>query len=399
MSFVRPFRRFAVRTARGARSSTALIASIALFSACAGGAESGMDVVRTDSSGVLIMTSGARDTALAWSFEEIDVFRDSVGEPYLFNNLFKSQVLTDRNGRTYVLTRDPAIVRFGRDGKQERTVGRKGGGPGEFALPVAIGAKSDTVWVLDLVKGGLVRFLPDLSPTADQRLEGALERAEMLHFRTGGLWFRRTAFTDSAMVSSVYADTLGSAPLQSVITTSGGPVNFGCVGLSSSAPIFSPQVTMHASVARLLVHAQPGYELWLYEGPRAIGSIRRPLAPRAPTAEDVRLLYPEGMRVSFGGAGPDCVVPVEEVMEKQGVAPLMPFVFDVVLLSDGSMWALRTPHQAPPAVDVFGPDGIYAGTMRGRGLPLALLPNGEMLFAKDDEESGGKVIVRVRVSR
>jgi hypothetical protein len=377
----------------------ALLALIALLTACAGGAESGADVVRTDSSGVLIMTSGARDTALAWTFDEIDVFRDSIGEPYLFNNLFKFHVLTDRNGRTYVLTRDPSIVRFGRDGRQELTVGRTGGGPGEFTFPMAIGAKSDTVWVMDAAKRGLVRFLPDLSPAADQRLEGALERAEMLYFRTGGLWFRRTDFTDSAMVSSVFADTLGSAPLQSVITTSGGPVNFGCVGLSASAPLFAPQVTMHASVARLLVNAQPGYELWLYEGPRAIGSIRRPLPARAPTAEDVRLLHPNGMRIGFGGARADCIVPVEEVMEKQGVAPVMPFVFDVVLLSDGSMWALRTPQQAPPVVDVFGPDGIYAGTMRGRGLPLALLPNGEMLFAQDDAESGGKVIVRVRVMR
>lgn len=374
------------------------LASVLLLAACAGGTESGTDVVRADSSGVLIMTSGARDTALAWTFEEIDVFRDSVGEPFLFTNLFKFHVITDRNGRTYVMTRDPSVVRFGRDGKQELTVGRKGGGPGEFQFPIAIGAKSDTVWVMDLAKGGLVRFLPDLSPASDQRLEGALERAEMLYFRTGGLWFRRTDFTDSAMVSSVFADTLGSAPLQSVITT-GGPVDFGCAQLRTSGPIFAPQVTMHASVARLLVNAQPGYELWLYEGPRPIGSIRRPLAPRAPTAEDVRLLYPDGMRIGVLGGGAGCVVPVDELIEKQGVAPLMPFVFDVVLLSDGSMWALRTPHQAPPVVDVFGPDGVYAGTMRGRGLPLALLPNGEMLFAKDDEESGGKVIVRVRVSR
>lgn len=103
--------------------------------------------------------------------------------------------------------------------------------------------------------------------------------------------------------------------------------------------------------------------------------------------------------MSFGASSTSCVTPVEEIVEKQGLAANYPFVFDVQLLSDGSMWALRSPQQAPPMVDVFGPDGVYAGTMRGRGLPLALLPNGEMLFAKDDEESGGKVIVRVRVAR
>lgn len=72
------------------------------------------------------------------------------------------------------------------------------------------------------------------------------------------------------------------------------------------------------------------------------------------------------------------------------MAAFMPPVFAVVLLSDGSMLALRTPMLAPPVVDVFVPDGVYAGTMRGRGLPLAQLPDGQMLFAREDEESGGR---------
>ena len=77
----------------------------------------------------------------------------------------------------------------------------------------------------------------------------------------------------------------------------------------------------------------------------------------------------------------------------------MPFVFDVVLLSDATMWALRTPHAAEPVVDVFGSDGVYAGTMRGRGLPLARYPNGDLLFARADAESGGTVLVRMTVKR
>jgi hypothetical protein len=372
-----------------------LITALSGLASCGGGSGDDTDVIRADSSGVRIITSGTRDTALAWTFEEIDVFRDSAGAPWLFNGLVRFQVLSDRAGRTYVLTRDPSIVRFGRTGRHELTIGRAGGGPGEFQFPTSIGAQGDTVWVHDLAKRGLVRFGPEFTPIADQRLEGAIARADIIYFRTGGLWFRQLEVADSAMVSAVYADTLGTPPIARAVMPQGGPVNLGCLSISASSPIFSPQVMMHASVARLLVNAQPTYELWLFEGPRAVASIRRPLAPRKPTVEDVRLLYPEGMIVNRG----QCIVPVEKLIEQQGVADVMPAVFDVVLLSDGTMWALRTPPRAAPVVDVFGSDGVYEGTMRGRGLPLALLPNGELLFAKEDAESGGQVVARMRVRR
>lgn len=378
-----------------------LVSLLALgLAACGGAAETSSDVVRTDSAGVRLITSGARDTVLPWTFKEIDVLRDSLGEPWLFTRVLTHHVLADRAGRTYVMTRDPAVVRFGRDGRYERTIGRKGGGPGEYLFPMAIGAQADTVWVRDAAKRGLVRFLPDLSPAPDAPLTGALADAEMLSFRTGGLWFRRTEPSDSVQVTSVFADTLGGAPLQRIEARVGAPVSFGCVGLPFATPIFTPQMTMHASGARLLVNAQPGYELWLYEGPRAIASIRRPLAPRAPTEADVRTLYPDGMTIGFGGTQPNCIVPVEEMMAKQGVAAQHPFVFDVVLLPDATMWALRTPHNARPAiVDVFNSEGVYVGSTTGMGLPLAMLPNGELLFARDDEESGGMVIVRMKGTR
>ena len=374
--------------------------SLAFAVACGGGSTAASDVVRTDSAGVRLITSGARDTVLPWTFKEIDVFRDSLGEPWIFTNVVPSIVLADRAGRTYVVTSDPSIVRFDRAGRFDRTIGRKGGGPGEFEFPRSIGSQGDTVFVNDLAKRALVRFNPDLSPAADRRLDGALARANQFFFRTGGLWYRQVDFADSMHVSSVFADTLGGAPLRSVSNRPGLAVDFGCMKGSGMAAVFSPQLLLHASVARLLVNAQPAYEIWLYEGPRAIASIRRPLTPRAPTEADVRNLYPDGMKFGFGGARPDCVIPVEEVIAKQGVAPTYPFVFDVVLLPDGTMWASRKPAALKPAVvDVFNTEGVYVGSTTALGLPLAMLPNGELLFARDDEESGGKVIVRMKGTR
>ena len=55
-----------------------LVSLLALgLAACGGAAETSSDVVRTDSAGVRLITSGARDTVLPWTFKEIDVLRDS----------------------------------------------------------------------------------------------------------------------------------------------------------------------------------------------------------------------------------------------------------------------------------------------------------------------------------
>lgn len=357
-------------------------------------------VTRADSAGVKLITSSMPDRPLPWRFERIDVLRDSAGQPWLFSMLPRHFVLTDRAGRTYVLTRDPAIVRFGRDGRYERSVGRVGSGPGEFRLPVALGAMSDTLYVVDAAKRGLARFAPDLSPTTDYPLVGALAGAEAFTFRQGGVWFRRTDARDDADVTAVYADTLGAPPLQRVVVPVGATADLGCSTSPRTVPLFAPQIAMATATARILVNAQPAYDLRLYEGPRPIASIRRTTAPRAPTADDVRTLYPQGMRIGMGAGGPSCVVPVETLMARQGVATTYPAVFDVALLSDGTMWALRTPHAVQPAVvDVFGSDGVYTGTTTGLGLPLGLHPNGELLFAQADTASGGWHIQRTKVLR
>lgn len=376
----------------------ALIAGTALgFTVACGDPVAEPGVTRADSSGVRLITSTGADTTLPWTIEEIDVLRDTLGEPYLFTQLWNRGVITDRAGRTYVLTRDPAILRFGRDGRLERTIGRRGAGPGEMQLPAVMAVQGDTILVLDLMKRALVRWSPIYDPVGDRRLEGALERANEIAFRTGGLWFQQRAFTDSTLRIQFHADTTGP-PLHVVEQPAGGPVRFTCIGLSQSSPLFGPTITWSASGPRVLVNAGPGYDLRLYEGARPVASIRRAVTPRAPTLDDVREEYPEGYKVSFGGDRPPCVTPVEEVMTGFGVAQVYPAVHDLVLLSDGTAWVQRNPRAAAtPVVDVFASNGAYVGTMRGRRLPLGRLPNGELLIPRLDEDTGGWLLARVRV--
>jgi hypothetical protein len=354
-------------------------------------------VVRADSAGIQLVTSTGPDTALAWRFEEVGVMLDSLGQPYLFTQLWSRGVVTDRAGRIYVLTRDPSVLRFGRDGRLDLALGRRGEGPGEMQLPAILAVQGDTLAVLDLMKRALVRWSPIFDPASDRRLEGALAGANDLAFRTGGVWFQQWAFTDSSLRVAFHSDTSGT-PLHVVEQPSGGAVRFSCVGLNQSSPLFNPTITWSASGARVLVNAGTGYDLHLYEGARPVAVVRREVPSRAPTVEDVRELYPEGYQVRFGGDQPACVVPVEEVMRGFGVAPVYPAVHDLTLLNDGTMWVQRNPRAAAtPVIDVFASNGAYAGSLRGMRLPLGRLPNGELLVPRPDEDTGGWLLARLRV--
>lgn len=386
------------RSARARLQSLATVLLLTSLAACGRDRAVEPGVTRADSAGVQVVVSSGADTVLPWRFEEAGVLRDSLGAPYLFTRVWRGGVLTDRAGRTYVLTGDPAIIRFGRDDRAERVIGRRGGGPGEMQLPSQLGAKGDTIFVLDPVKAALVRWSPTLDPIADQRLEGAVAQANRIAFRTGGLWMQTTVVSDSGRRILFHVDTSGP-PAHVVDVAATGSVRTRCISVWQVPQLFAPTLSWSAEGARALVNAGSGYDLWLYEGPRPIASIRRTVVPRAPTADDVRELYPDGWRVAVPG-GTACVVPVDEVMQAFGVAPVYPAVHDLVLLADGTIWVQRNPREAAvPVIDVFAPNGAYAGTVRGMRLPVGRLPNGELLIPRPDEDSGGDILARVRVAK
>lgn len=376
----------------------------ALFTAlsvgCGGGDAQRSDVVRADSAGVRIITSGAADRDLAWTFDEVDVLRDSVGEPWIFEGLGPRRVVADRAGRTYVLTSEPSIIRFGRDGIYDRSLGRKGSAPGEMQFPMSLVVQGDSLAVFDPIRRALVRFGADFEPIADVPLRGGLADVHVVAFRSGGLWVQRRIHADSASTLSLHSDTVSTAPMLSVTLPQTAPVR-GCNNMLAIAlpPFFSPEITWVTSTGRLLANVGPRYELQLYEGPRLLASVRREIPVRAPTEADLRRLHPEGMKVSFGSIQ-GCAFEIPELLRSPGLAAAMPHVHGLALLSDGTMWVQRALRgESPSVLDVFGSDGAYAGTIRGMHLPLALLPNGELLVPRDDEDSGGQHIVRMRVVR
>lgn len=383
----------------GAALGAAIIGGVA----CRGETVQQANVVRADSSGVRIITSTGPDTALAWRFDTLGVLTDSLGEPWLFSGVSPWMVLTDRAGRTYVLDREPAIRRFGRDGKYERSFGRKGGAPGEMEFPVYLMQQGDSIAVLDFGRQALVRWGPELDAITDLPFRGALERTQGIAFRTGGLWRESYAFDSTGTTTVLSGDTTANA-VELARMFEPTPTNRGmleaCGGRIklSRQTYFSPTIQWDAHGPRILVSTGPRYELALYEGNRMIASVRRDLPLRAPTIDDLRQLHPEGMKIS--AAGMECTIPLEDILDGAALAETMPFVFDLVLLSDATMWVRRSvTSEETPVLDVFGSDGAYVGTVRGYHLPVGLLPNGELLVPIEDEESGGLVIARMGVRK
>lgn len=374
------------------------------MSACAAEGPASADVLRADSAGVKLITSLRADTVLAWRFDTVGVLTDSLGAPWVFTVLSPQMVLTDRAGRTYVLDREPAIRRFGRTGQYERSIGRNGSAPGEMQRPSALLQQGDSLAVLDVGRGGLVRWGSDLEPINDLQFRAALEGIEEIRFRVGGAWVIRDRFDSlGSTISSLYGDTLDTKPLLQVSRTS--PRVMPLCGGDAGAAVFrvqlprffSPEIQWATSGARMLANAGPGYELQLFEGRRLIASVRRQLALQKVDETHLAVLYPEGVKIPGGSVS--CTISIAQIMESVGVAEYLPFVQGLALTKDGTMWVQRSLRNEPPVLDVFGSDGAYAGTVRGFGLPLGLLPNGELLVSQEDEQSGGFVITRLRVTK
>jgi hypothetical protein len=317
----------------------ALLFVVGVLAACRGAEPSDPTVVRADSAGVRLITSGPEDRALSWTFTEIGALSDADGNPWVFDAVTPVRVLTDRGGRIYVIGGDTAVLRFGRDGRLDRVLGTAGRGPGGFIRPVRIAAHADTVVVTDLGKGALVRFGPTLDPVVDRPLDGVLATAEWHAYRAGGLWFVQGVGGGESMPRSrLRADTLASAPLLE----------------GENATIVA-----HAEGPRLVAHRPPTYEVRLFEGPRLLAMVRRPVD--SATVAITRL----------------------------------------ALHKDGTLWVERTVPGVADArrLDVFGPDGVYVGTLQERGVPVGLLPNGEVLFVRARPEGPGVLIIRTNIRR
>lgn len=112
--------------------------------------------------------AGIWDSAQAWHIREDLRIGSAMDEgPEMFGAV--TSVAVDASGRIYVLDGQAQEIRvFDRDGAYVRTIGRKGGGPGEFKSAVAVLMRpgGTDFWVVDYGNARYTRF-----DTAGRQLE------------------------------------------------------------------------------------------------------------------------------------------------------------------------------------------------------------------------------------
>lgn len=110
--------------------------------------------------GDLDAPSASGEVFARWAAEEPDVRIGSIEGETALGRVYGVAIGPDRG--VYVLDGQAAAVRvFDETGRPFRTVGRKGGGPGEFATPRRMGFLSDTLWVWDARQRRVTLFEPD----------------------------------------------------------------------------------------------------------------------------------------------------------------------------------------------------------------------------------------------
>jgi hypothetical protein len=122
----------------------------ALVSACAGdrgdndsGRRDWTTVVDTIGDTVVVRTTGGTDAAALHTLvSEVSIGELEGADEYTFGAINEVEVADD--GRIYVFDRQvPALREFDAAGKYVRTLGRKGGGPGEYEAANGVGVHRD----------------------------------------------------------------------------------------------------------------------------------------------------------------------------------------------------------------------------------------------------------------
>jgi hypothetical protein len=366
------------------------------------GASADAEVVGRDSAGIRIVEAAGTDMPLPWTLSEVRRIGGADSGPASFSDAGPWTVRVDARGNIYVLDPDAFHVEvFDTAGNHVRTLGAKGGGPGELQFPGSLFVTpAGEVNVFDFGKQALVKFGPDgtllpqfsLQPYGFPQSDISITGDTMIFLIPSTGENEKFRVTRLRMISP--RDSLELAR-DSAATP--GMVMFKCVGLNIPPP-FSREISWGSRGARVAVTRRVPYIVDVYDGGKLVSSVRRSIPFEEAKTEHVSRLYPDGMTVRFGGGG-QCTVTAEDIIEKLGTGGNVPLIRDVAIAPDGSMWVERYGFQdETPRVDVFAANGRYLGTLSGHGLPMGFVGD-LVLFPIEDESSGANLVGIYRLNR
>jgi formylglycine-generating enzyme required for sulfatase activity len=263
------------------------------------------------------------------------------------------------------------VVVFTANGAYVRTIGRAGGGPGEFRSPTALALdESGALAVWDAQRGIISRWSAEGDLLNEQRAPVSYWGPGFAIRRDGVVVVTETTTGDQRRQSLVKASGGGGAVEIFAVTQDLVPLRLP--GMDMAAPrIFAPDVVWTARGDTILVLDGPGYRVDAYVGGRLVGSARRDVGPIPVTGEMA------AARVAGG--------PYQGFMRRMGLTPVQiaaALGYEEVtspvewIATDpsGNLWLSRGSGRAvPDRVDVLDGGGRYLGTFDAPYFPVAFL--------------------------
>jgi len=359
-------------------------------------------------SGTIVVTNpatGIWDSASAWRVvEELRIGTLEGTGPDLFGEVNALEV--DQAGRIYVLEGQAKELRlFDRNGDHVRTVGRQGGGPGEFNSPIGLGWGPDgNLWVIDPQNNRI--SVIDTGGTfvgSHYTLGGFIISPWPGGFDTDGVLYNYAPDrSQEGFAVLLVRYNAAVRPIDTVrpprdptpqeffdLKTQGGFMRAGIP--------FRPTLEWHLTRAGDFWAALTGpYELFRL----------------SPSGDTLRKLTRDFEPIPVTGADVDSAIAGLEWFTKQGgkvdrsrFPSVKPGVRRFLVADDGCLWVEPTTRRLADrglVFDIFDPEGRYLGQMR---LPFRLssypppVIRGGMVYAVTEDELEVPFVVRARIVR
>jgi hypothetical protein len=318
--------------------------------------------------------------------------------------------------------RPPELRAFDADGKYLRTIGRAGGGPGEFRMIGGAGFVGDTLWTVDpelkrvslftadgRVTATISQEVADPATSGSRAFSGAYVWFVLPHNAAVGLasyWsedlasgkvpmapvlrMTRSARTldTIAWVSTLHSQlafTTGTSHLYMRQTFSDTPLNI-------VAPAVERVFVVDRSVAASPARATFGVVALRVNGDTAWRR-RYPYVPKpipAATADSAL-----SMSIKFGGA----TITREEVRQQLFLPAFRPPIAAVVAAEDGSLWLRREDGSATVDYTVIGASGNLQATLTVKSNVAIMAVRGDFVWTTEKDEDDVQTVVRYRITR
>ncbi len=357
---------------------------------------------RLDSAGVAIVSWTGEDRDLDWQFKELFTLGGSEGRPDSFYRVSPTDVGADSAGNIYILEHAASrVVVFDSAGEFVREMGGEGSGPGELPGPASMWVSRDgTVSVFDYLKGGLVLYGSDGAVLSERPFRLFAVPTGHRHFAASseGIFVVTQApreEEDRTFYVLLNVTSEDTTELAAVEIPPSEMVWFPECGVGLRLPpLFNPVIAWEVRDSTIAVAASSQYSVDMVRNNAVVLSVRRAMEPQSASRELALAEVGEGMRV--GSSRGRCMIEAEELVDARGFSDVVPIIGRVALSRNGELWVKRRVpgDDEAGAIDVFGVDGSYVGTLPGNTpFPVVFLPRGRVGVVETDELEVERLVV------